>query len=364
MNGTTLFFDESGFTGTALLDADQPYFCLASSRIPENEAQSLLREAFPKQQGRELKLKSIWKRDQGRRDLIRFAGLMRARSSDVFLWHVDKKFCLLTKMVDYLMEPPLSALGYNFYSNGFPARICNELFYRLRFPENEGLYDATLNPYYRFTQAPSPPNLRDLQITLGIMANSVHESVRFHYNLLARGAMSFEEHSRLDTFKDSNEIQLTSMLASVTYWRQRSSARFRIIHDQSRAFFKDRALWAAITSDRVPDQLHPLGDGSEVPFPLRVSETVAGDSRDYNGIQLCDMLAGLMTRMEIERQRDGEGAVFTAQLIEAGLGELTFNGIRPAFLFPDGPPAKATGPDAVDRMAEIIFGDSQGRDLE
>ena len=44
-------------------------------------------------------------------------------------------------------------------------------------------------------------------------------------------------------------------------------------------------------------------------------------------------------------------------VIEAGLKHISYNGIRPALVFPDRiPPKRLTGPDAVERMTEIIFG--------
>jgi len=46
------------------------------------------------------------------------------------------------------------------------------------------------------------------------------------------------------------------------------------------------------------------------------------------------------------------------EVIEAGLNELTYNGVRPATVFPDKiPPKRLSGPDVVDQMTNIIFGE-------
>ncbi|NJO35640.1 MAG: hypothetical protein HC869_23760 [Rhodospirillales bacterium] len=44
-------------------------------------------------------------------------------------------------------------------------------------------------------------------------------------------------------------------------------------------------------------------------------------------------------------------------VVDAGLGVIDYNGIRPDVVFPDQiPPRRLAGPDAVDRMTQIIFG--------
>jgi len=42
-----IYIDESGYTGRALLDPAQPLFCVASSLIGDEEAEEILRRAFP-----------------------------------------------------------------------------------------------------------------------------------------------------------------------------------------------------------------------------------------------------------------------------------------------------------------------------
>ena len=56
---TRVFFDESGFTGNALLDDAQRNFVVASSVVDDAEAEKILRAAFPKYAGAEFKFKNI-----------------------------------------------------------------------------------------------------------------------------------------------------------------------------------------------------------------------------------------------------------------------------------------------------------------
>jgi len=52
-----------------------------------------------------------------------------------------------------------------------------------------------------------------------------------------------------------------------------------------------------------------------------------------------------------------ENKKLLADVIEAGMGAITYNGIQPAPVFPDQiPPKRLKGPDAVNKMTAIIYG--------
>ena len=115
-------------------------------------------------------------------------------------------------------------------------------------------------------------------------------------------------------------------------------------------------MWDRITNSNVPSQMHRVGDGSFVEFPLRVVSTVAVDSKDSRSVQFCDMLAGLAMRHSSPRT-EGDDRKFMDDVIDAGLKDVTYNGIRPDHIFPDQiPPKRLKGPDIVDQMTGIIFG--------
>lgn len=80
------------------------------------------------------------------------------------------------------------------------------------------------------------------------------------------------------------------------------------------------------------------------------------NSTSSYAVQLCDLLAGLAARNFDSRLAPDERTLL-AETINGGLGEIAFNGVRPGSTFLDQiPPKRLTGPDAVDRMAKLIFG--------
>jgi hypothetical protein len=351
----TIYCDESGFTGYNLLDPSQPVFAVASADIDERRAADILRESFPNYQGAEFKFSNIWG-SKNRAGLLKFAGHLGAFQDMSFFYMIDKHFAVLTKIVDFLIEPYITDAGYDFYDDGFCWKYCNYIYFGLTHFALPELLDALLRHYQAFSRNPTPESLARLRIQLKIMASSVEEPVQIFLEQMELGARLFHNYHNLERFRGSDELQMTTMLAIVGHWRQRYPEDFAIVHDASSNFLRSKDMWERITNNNVPAQMHRLGDGTFVEFPLRVVSTSAADSRDSRSIQFCDLLAGLATR-HFNPRTQGDDRKFMDDVIDAGLKEITYNGIRPSHVFPDRiPPKRLTGPDIVDQMTEIIFG--------
>lgn len=99
MTVRNLYFDESGYTGYNLLDPVQPIFAIASADIYADEAGSILRDSFPKYQGAEFKFSNIWATGS-RAGLTAFSMHVKAFADRSFVYMIDKRFGVLTKIVD------------------------------------------------------------------------------------------------------------------------------------------------------------------------------------------------------------------------------------------------------------------------
>ena len=351
----TIYFDESGFTGYNLLDPIQPIFSIASSDVDDAEADAILRASFPKYRGSEYKFQNIW-RSNNRSGLVEFAHQVGRLMDHAFVWAMDKRFIVLTKIVDFLIEPIMTSCGYDFYADGFCWKYTNYIHYGLTEFAHPDLLDRLLESWQSFSRDPTTARLRLLQTYLRIMANSVEEEVKVFLDQMATGAEMFHEFHDLPTFGGSDELQVTSMQASVVHWRQRHADDFHVVHDASSNFFRNRNLWERMTNKDVPKQMMPLGDGTEVEYPLRVLSTTPVDSKDSRAIQLCDIIAGLGARI-LRSDLGDDDKTFLDEVLLAGFGEITHNGVRPAPIFPDQiPPRPLDGPDVVDRLTAIING--------
>jgi hypothetical protein len=350
----SLFFDESGFTGADLLNPDQPHFCVGTSWIEDDLAADILRSSFSNYQGAEFKFANIWRRPRNRGGILTFASRLKEISERLFVYWIDKKFCVLTKLVDFLVEPPVHAAGFDFYSGGYAPRYCNMWFFGIKKFATVELYDSTVKVYQQFVRSPSLTTLSNLRTMLHVMANSVPPELEVFYRSAALGADTFLQFHDLETHRDSNEIQLTTVLQCIAWWRNKLADDFAVFHDASSNFFRSDDLWSRVTSSDVPEQLHDSASGTPNRYPLRVISTQAVDSKNSLAIQLCDLLAGLAAK-QFRVDIPDDDRKFLDEVLAAGFDQVTYDGIRPEPKFPDGAPSLLAGADVVDQLTNIMF---------
>ena len=356
MEPRQLYFDESGFTGYNLLDEIQPVFAIASTDLDPNIARDLLRESFPKYKGKEFKFSKLWKLQSHRGCFPQFGQNVGTFANRIFVWRVDKKFAILTKMVDFLVEPIAREAGYDFYANGFSLNYTNHIHFGLTQLYRRNCIGICLRHIRDFSRNPTHNGLRNLQLDLERLGAKAGEPMKGFLDFMALGARHFTRYFSVDRFKGSDELQLTSMVAIVGHWRNLYDEDFEVVQDSSSNFFHRLDEWENITSSNVPSQYHPSASGVSYRFPLRVVTTNLVDSKDYPAIQLCDVLAGLATRA-FRKNVTGADRKILNSTIEAGLGNIQMSGIAPEDFDPYRlEPQQRDGPDSVDLMAEIMSG--------
>lgn len=348
---TALYFDESGYTGRQLLDPLQKHFVLVSSRIDDGTANDILRTSFPNYQGDEFKFEKIWSRPRSRKRLDTFAKTVGVHAAKLYVWTIDKRFSLLIKMMEYLMEPAVYDAGLDWYS-GYGSKLANYAQFTLTYKAPPGLYEQTLKAYYGFAYKPTEEKRFKLIADLGDLKRRAPAELEFFYTACIGGAEDFHRHHQMETFRDTLEIYVTSMLNSVGYWASKGLKGLELNHDESAGFFRQAELWSALTSPGVGAQFHPVQNGPAIAFPLPISATRSRRSQDSASVQLCDVVAGLSAKV-FSKQVDDD---LLASIARTGVAHIDTNGVGPGMDFPDGPPPRRIGKDAVDRMVDIIYG--------
>src|SRR5205809_2689957 len=107
---TTVFCDESGFTGEFLLDRRQRYFAYASVTIEPEEAGEIVARIIRdyRVQGNELKGRRLLEYARGRRAILDIIETIGRRAQAV-VHH--KEFALATKIFEYTYEPLISEIN-------------------------------------------------------------------------------------------------------------------------------------------------------------------------------------------------------------------------------------------------------------
>jgi hypothetical protein len=349
----TLYFDESGFTGYDLLNPEQPVFSVCSSDIDDELAEEILLTSFPKFKGEEFKFSQISRRSTHRKCLPAFAAVLAPKMDRIFAYYCDKRFTALTKVVDTLAEPMLHDSGFDFYANGFNRKYVNMFHFALNEFGDARLYDSILNAYDSFSRQPTTDSLAVMQKRFKLISESCPSELSPFLELVSVGADRYLDYHIIDLQKMSNDIQLTCVLSSVYYWRQLTNMDLIVVHDQSSNFFRQIGWWDQITSPDVGADILGEGTDREVPFPLNVTETKLGDSKQSMSLQLVDMIAGLAARM-LHKGSEAFDKTFRDEIVAAGFGKLIFDGIRPGTEFSDGPPEELSGPDIIDQFTSIV----------
>ena len=307
-------------------------------------------------QGDEFKLSRLWKSRRHRSRFPELGRRMSAYSEHIFIWRVNKRFAVLSKLIDYLIEPAARDAGFDFYADGFSLNYTNYIHFGLTHFVPEAVHSKLLQVYQNFSRNPTHRALNKLHLDLEILAAESGEPMRQFIELMALGARHFTQYFSVESFGGSDELQLTSMVAIVGHWRNLYTEDFEITHDASSNFFHRMDYWRKITNSNVPRQLHPSASGTLYQFPLRVISTESVDSKENSSIQLCDVLAGLAARIFGRSVTEADRRILQSTL-QAGLGEAQMSGIAPEDFDPTRlQPRRREGPDAVDRMTEIIFG--------
>ncbi|MNU29775.1 hypothetical protein D3C71_182530 [compost metagenome] len=348
-----LYVDESGYTGRQLLDPLQRNFVLASSIIDDATAEAVMRAAFPNYQGSEFKFQTIWARPRSKGRLPFLAEALAPHIDGLYIWQIDKRFALLIKMMDHLMEPTVYDAGHDFYADGYAKKLANYIHFGLTKVARAGLYDEVLKAYYAFARRPSEASRAQLASDLVRLRRTAPQELDFFFNDCLKGLAEFHQHSEMESFHRTLEIYLTSMLNVVGHWTNAGLKDIALHHDESSAFFSQRDQWDALTSPDVPPQLHPVVNGPPISFPLPLASTHSRRSHESPGVQLCDLVAGLAAKV-FGALQDGDRSLLD-ELRNTPFANIDTNGVAPGEDFPDAGPQRRVGKDPVDRMVDIIY---------
>lgn len=122
-----LYFDESGFTGTNLMDKDQPIFCyLGLECSPDIETAFLELKAKYRYGDSEVKGTNIIKHTHGQNLLKELWSLCAGKVKYVL---ADKKYALAAKIFEYVYEPVFAEHNTILYNSGLHIFFANFLYW-------------------------------------------------------------------------------------------------------------------------------------------------------------------------------------------------------------------------------------------
>jgi hypothetical protein len=321
-----LFLDEAGYTGSDLINRDQPMFILGSTVIEEREARALLESVFGRSP-KEVKYSKKSRSSQGRRQILEFLHALDVNRRKTAFFSFHKEFLLLTHLIDYWVEPAMREGGVNLYARGGNIAYSNVCYLTLgtclgREGRHEFLrrFQVMIRDRTPFTFRTFWDSVREVKRQHELVAEALGPLEIIGAKLGYRHLIELPEH-----VLDVSELGL---LQTIQHWRTEfPETTFLVIHDQSNMLERRQSFWEAILDPANPAAT--VGqDRRSITFPLPVQALRLEESHRFPQLQVADLIAGA-ARSIWNARISGCTDEYNDALVEAGLLDGFVGGVGP-----------------------------------
>jgi len=328
-----VYFDESGNTGRQLADLDQPLFVLGSCDFSTEECELLL-APLRSRQAAEVHFKRLRKSPRGQDRIIE---LLQSDlvTPDRFKAHVlHKRFMLLTKVLDDLLEPLLYYhFDFNFYENGQNLALSNMLYYVLPMAVGEECFDQFLGFYYDMCLQQTNESIRAFYEHLDVMQEAAAQTelpMTWELRLLSMTRAIVRE-ALEDLQKTTFNPAIPAFFSLCVHWG-RQHVRFDAICDDSEPLERQADFFKAIAElDELGDEEAVIGFGNaQIELPLKLGSLAFSPSHESDGIQVADIITSALSYYLTKRVRNETDDEFFQKLDAVGkLNELVTSCVWP-----------------------------------
>jgi hypothetical protein len=317
----TIYFDESGNTGRQLADLDQPLFILGSCDFSAEECELLL-GPLRSRQAPEIHFKKLRKSGRGQDRIIELfqSDLVTPERFKAQVFH--KRFMLLTKVIDDLLEPLLYYhFDFNLYENGQNIALSNMLFVCLPLAVGEACFDQFLSLYYDMSNERSEEAITAFYEHLEVMKAAAAQSdfsMEWELQMLSMSSAivrdAFEDLPR-STFNPA----IPAFFSLCVAWG-RQHDRFDALCDDSEPLERQAEFFQKIAElEAQAEEQQVIGFGNaQIELPLRLNTLAFSASHDSDGIQLTDVLTSALSYYYTKRQKGETNDEFFLKLDRVG----------------------------------------------
>ena len=325
MSTFTLFLDESGYTGSDLINREQPFFTLASTNISDADARLLLTSCFGSRT-QEVKFVKLAKSAGGRAKIVEFVRALDPSRGNCAFFTYEKQFLLNANLIDFWLEPMMHEDGVNLYERGANIALNNVTYLTLGACLGR---DGRRELFRKFQVMTRDRTQFAYDSFWDSLEKSTHEhdllKEIFRGLLVARHRLGYRHLVGLPSgMLDPGNYGL---LETVQHWRKMLPGdEFVVVHDDSKFHQKQRKFWEAVLSQANPAAV--VGqDRRIIEFPLPVKGFHLEDSRKFPQLQVADLIASA-ARAHANGYLTGM-STFLDALSDAGLYESLAGGVWP-----------------------------------
>ena len=279
----TVAFDEAGNTGQDLLNEAQPVFALASVDVAPETAASLVENP-----GKELHFKTARKSRGGREAILRVLTDAALSPETVRTVVAHKRFSIVAKMVDLLVEPFAALTGYDLYAQGAHVAFSNLLFATLPVLLGPDRARRIFEGFVTMCREPTRHRRSEFILTLQDVADDGDEDTRGTLRLLAAG-------TDIGAFGGTGIPDLDPappcLIALAHSWAD-DGGPFGILHDDRPELRRWKPHFEKFWPGSAEPETFVLYDGRTLTYPLPVTELQVAASHTDPRLQVADVIAG------------------------------------------------------------------------
>jgi hypothetical protein len=354
MKRPVVAIDESGNTGSDLLSLEQPVFALASTGISVAEAASLVAH-IRTPQTQEIKFSRLKKTPAGRRRILEFLSTPNLPIAGIKVTLFHKRFMVITKIVDLLVETMAHGDGIDLYRDGANIALSNVHFFCMPIFCGKARTETFLRSFVSMIREQTPEASRRFYQA----AWALYDNAGDHRYATTLSPILYSQSSirHILTNVDKNDLDpaIPALFEHCIFWGEQIGEPFDLLHDESRTLFKEKDSFERLMSRGEQEQL--IGyDRRKFAFPLRARQLRFARSVDDARLQVVDMIASAGAYWLGGLIRPPSHKEFWEEISVSALKDLVLGGLWPIpEVTPEGLETKYTGGiNAVDHMADFL----------
>ena len=289
-----VYFDESGFTGTNLLNQDQTVFTYAAIGLDNkkaNEIIDIIRAKFPTQ-AQELKFKNYSKSSKCEEFCLFVIELLKDYSGVVVF---DKKFALCAKFFEYMFEPVIANVNSYFYAANFHLFITYKIYALLGDLQKTPLllnFENVMtqeNKYLEFQNFASKiiPNLSLQMKSRRTLEENIYTFISLNKRVIEDELQSLSGNTPTDKY--TLDLTTTAFLTLCGFMTEKFE-EVEPIYDDSKMMDAHKNIFNGFVGRKIEFKTPVFNRNFRVSI---TKELESANSKIESAIQLADLLAGI-----------------------------------------------------------------------
>lgn len=290
----TVYFDESGNTGSNITNSEQPYFVLSAVCFTDEELMRLQQDVTFEG---ELHFKKIKGQGKGRTAVKKLLSHPLFNEDHITFQVIDKSYATYAFMVDFLIEPFMKyKLNENLYKGRSNVMLANCLH---TFAEKTSEANNTVKAFVNDLKSGFEKMMRE-QTQESIY--DFYETVNILYTMTTSGFQEIlgwmlPSQDMLDEILTEDKIYcldltLSSLLVLTDHWHKKYNSKIDIVSDDSKQLSAKRELINQLLSI---DGYQSVGyDTRKMTIPPQINSLTFVDSKTNYGVQIADLVASIV----------------------------------------------------------------------